>query len=344
MLVLGIETSCDETSVSVVRNGTEVLSLETASSLSEFAALGGVVPELAARRQLEWMIPVLGRAIVSSKHTSKDIDAIAVTYTPGLLGSLLVGTTCARALACVWNKPVIPVHHTLGHLSSTWLETTDEPQFPIITLSVSGGHSDIWYRTSHTSGKLIGSTIDDAAGEAFDKGASMLSLPYPGGPHLSKLAGTGNETAYSFTRPLSKEETMNFSFSGLKTSLKYLLRDLKEPITDAIRSNIAASYQLAICYHLVHRITESLTMYPQVKEVHVVGGVSANKRLRSLTEQKCSSVKLRYPQTKYCTDNGAMIAAAGFFMAQEELEVQNTDFVTAAREDLLLTSENRKSK
>jgi N6-L-threonylcarbamoyladenine synthase len=227
MLVLGIETSCDETSVAVVEDGTKVRSNVIASSKAAFKALAGVIPEEAARRQVECMIPVLDQALKEADVTLAQVDAIAVTRGPGLLGSLLVGTATARVLAAITKKPLIGVHHTLGHLTSTWLDTADDlPLFPLLTLSVSGGHTDLWYRTSHLQGRLIGRTRDDAAGEAFDKGAAQLGLPYPGGPSIAKAAEKGNAAAYHFPSPLHNEPGCDFSFSGLKTSLKYLLRDL----------------------------------------------------------------------------------------------------------------------
>lgn len=324
MRVLGIETSCDETSAAVVRDGRFVESCVIASSKSDFGAMGGVIPEEAARKQLESMLPVIKLALEKAKAKEADIDCIAVTYGPGLLGSLLVGTSAARVLSSVWNIPLIPVHHTLGHLSSTWLtdeKEADEPTFPVITLSVSGGHSDVWYRESHTKGRLLGSTRDDAAGEAFDKGAVLLGLGYPGGPALSALADGGDEAAYPFPRPLHADGSLDFSFSGLKTSLKYLLRDLGDASKDEmIRRNIAASYQYAICRHLSDRIGDALHRMENINEVHVVGGVAANKRLRSLlTETLPKNVALRWPsKIVYCTDNAAMIASAGFFLCSEK--------------------------
>ncbi len=236
MRILSIETSCDETAAAVVEDGIFVRSNVIASSQDVFTKAGGVIPEEAARRQVECILPVIEQAIDGIGLTPKDIDAIAVTRGPGLLGSLLVGTTTARVLSSMWKIPVVGIHHTLGHLSSTWLvnETQDsrrmtkesEPIFPILTLSASGGHTELWLRTAHTKGTLHGRTRDDAAGEAFDKGASLLGLPYPGGPAIAKLADEGDEHVYDFPLPLAKEDTLDFSFSGLKTSLRYLLRDL----------------------------------------------------------------------------------------------------------------------
>jgi N6-L-threonylcarbamoyladenine synthase len=199
---------------------------------------------------------------------------------------------------------------------------------------VSGGHTDLWYRTSHTKGELIGSTRDDAAGEAFDKGAVQLGLPYPGGPALAALAEKGNESTHPFPLPLQKEKALDFSFSGLKTSLKYLL---KEVGATASREDIAASYQLAICKHLVDRLTLAIDQYPDAKEIHIVGGVSANTRLRTMVSEfgKKHSIVVRWPTSlKYCTDNGAMIAAAGYFAVQEQPQILGRAFSTAATADL----------
>ncbi len=329
MLVLGVETSCDETSVAVVEDGRHVQSNAIASSRKQFALLAGVIPEEAARKQVECMIPVIEKAFADAKTTWKEIEAIAVTRGPGLMGYLLVGTTTARMLSSVFDIPLIGVHHTLGHLSSTWLEAETEPQFPCITLSVSGGHSDIWLRASHTDGQLIGRTRDDAAGEAFDKGASVLGLPYPGGPSIAKAAEGGNISGHEFPLPLRNEPGMDFSFSGLKTSLKYLLRDLKiQNLAD-----IAASFQHAICLHLLDRVQRAIEAYPDIRELHIVGGVSANTHLRELATELCTQhdITLRYPVTlAYCTDNAAMIGAAGFFLWQADQKHSTQVFTTEA--------------
>jgi N6-L-threonylcarbamoyladenine synthase len=330
---LGIETSCDETSIAVVDENAAVLCNVIASSSASFRQSGGVVPEDAARKQVEYILPVLHEALLGANLQPQDIDRIAVTKGPGLLGSLLVGTTMARTIGALWNVPVIGIHHTFGHLSSTWLhESGGAPdiRFPVLTLSASGGHTDLWLRTSHTHGALLGRTRDDAAGEAFDKGASMLGLPYPGGPSIAKAALAGNADAFSFPRPLKEEKGYDFSFSGLKTSLKYTLRDLGPVPTPRQHADLAASYERAICAHLADRVARALEN-EKVSEVHLVGGVSANTVLRSTITDVASGVVVRWPQhIRYCTDNAAMIACACTFVLQEEPALAKTPWQTNA--------------
>lgn len=331
MRVLAIESSCDETSIAIVTDGTRVESNVISSSRAFFERTGGVIPEDAARRQVECILPVLHEAMNGIVASHAEIDAIAVTRGPGLLGSLLVGTVTARALAQLWQKKLIPVHHTLGHLSSTWLATEQNtpPQFPILCLSASGGHTDLWLRTSHTQGTLLGRTRDDAAGEAFDKGASLLDLPYPGGPSISAAGKNGDPQKFPFPLPLHKEDTLDYSFSGLKTALRYTIRDLQTsdlPVTD-----LAASYEHAICTHLCDRLLAAMNRYPDIREIHIVGGVSANTRLRAMTNDIAQGRTVRFPLTlSYCTDNAAMIAAAGYFLVQELGEAAFSDFETTA--------------
>lgn len=319
-LILGIETSCDETGIALVEDGHIVYKSCIASTMEEFKNLGGVIPEQAARRQLELLLPVLDNLLTNTTFTIADIDAIAVTVEPGLKGSLLIGTTSARVLSSVWQKPLIEVHHTQGHLYSTWLhkpkEEFIEPQFPILTLSVSGGHSDIWIQHSHTSKECLGKTRDDAAGEAFDKGAKMMGLGYPGGPIISKTAEGGDPNAYPFPYPLRGKPGYDFSFSGLKNALRLTLEtiDINDPQT---LKDIAASWQEAICNHLCDRLNKALKTYPNIAEVHVVGGVAANTRLREKITNLIDGRTLRVPtDMTYCTDNGAMIASAAFYLNQ----------------------------
>lgn len=335
MRILGIETSCDETAAAVVEDGRIVRSNVIASSRDAFARTGGVIPEEAARRQLECIQPVIAGALADAGTSMDDIDAVAVTHAPGLLGSLLVGTIAARTLAWIQRKPLIPVHHTLGHLSSPWLglETGDSPSFPIITLSASGGHTELWHRTSHTHGTLLGQTRDDAAGEAFDKGASLLGLPYPGGPAIAAAAAAGNPHAFPFPVPLASDDSFDWSFSGLKTALKYLLRD--DPSARDRLPDLAASFEHAVCFHLVDKLENALQRYADVREVHLVGGVSANVRLRDMVVSLGKPT--RWPTARvYCTDNGAMIAGAAYFLQLETPAAVDARFDTSANTPLSL--------
>ncbi len=333
MRILAIESSCDETAAAVVEDGVHVRSNVISTSRKAFEQTGGVIPEDAARKTVECIGPVINQGLEGVVASWDEIDAIAVTRGPGLLGSLLVGTVAARAIARIHRKPLIGVHHTLGHLSSTWLETdpSNQPRFPIITLSASGGHTDLWLRTAHTKGQLIGRTRDDAAGEAFDKGASMLGLPYPGGPSISKAGAEGNHLAFPFSLPLQKEQTIDYSFSGLKTALRYIIRDLDEAVRGERLADLAASYEYALCHHLCDRIKRALDLHPDIQEVHLVGGVSANTRLRAMAADVCSGRTLRFPATLgYCTDNAAMIGAAAQFFYNERGDAAFAHFETSA--------------
>ncbi len=342
MIILGIETSCDETSAAIVKDGYQVLSCTIASSRKDFENTGGVIPENAARKQLESILPTVNKALENASLTSSEIDAIAVTVGPGLLGSLLVGTTTAHVLSSVWKIPLIPVHHTLGHIFSSTLRTDKENTmkvtFPILTLSVSGGHTDLWLRTGYTKGSLLGTTRDDAAGEAFDKGAVLFGFSYPGGPDIEKNALKGNERAHVFPDPLSDKNSLEFSFSGLKTSLKYLLQK-KGMLTDIERSDIVASYQFAIVRHLVSRLEHALLEYPDIREIHVVGGVAANGKLRERIQEIASKagVLCRYPATlRFCTDNAAMIASAAYYIQKDtQLKIPQNGVATLSLQKLL---------
>lgn len=331
MRILAIESSCDETAASIVEDGIHVRSNCIASAQKVFEKSGGVIPEDAARRQLQCILPVLHQALDEAAIQSENLDAIAVTHGPGLLGSLLIGTTTARVLSRLWHLPLMGVHHTMGHLSSTWLETTleDPPLFPLLTLSASGGHTELWLRESHTRGTLLGRTRDDAAGEAFDKGASMLGLPYPGGPAIAARALQGSPHAFPFPLPLStKEHTLDFSFSGLKNALRLTLQTCAHPLPIA---DLAASFEHAICAHLIDRILRAIERFPHVREVHLVGGVSANTHLRSHLQENIPALRLRTPaRLSYCTDNAAMIAAAAAFLIQEQPDTVFAPFATTA--------------
>ncbi|HCW32824.1 MAG: metalloendopeptidase, glycoprotease family, O-sialoglycoprotein endopeptidase [Candidatus Peregrinibacteria bacterium GW2011_GWE2_39_6] len=313
MLFLGIETSCDETSAAVVRNGREVLSNAIASQILLHRLTGGVVPEVAAREHIVTILPIIEQALADAGLTFAEIEAIAVTEQPGLIASLLVGINTARTMAMLGEKKLIPVNHIEGHIYANWLDHNEEIRFPIVVLTVSGGHNELILMKGYGEFKPIGSTRDDAAGEAFDKVARLLGLPYPGGPEIANLAFKGNPKAYSLPRALAKEG-YDFSFSGLKSAVARLVA---EEGNNLRRVDLAASFQEAVCDVLSAKLIRVALEY-RVKEVHLAGGVSANLRLRELVKERLSqtlpAVKLRYPRKlSYCTDSAAMIAAAGYF-------------------------------
>jgi N6-L-threonylcarbamoyladenine synthase len=309
--ILGIETSCDETSISIVQNGTKVLTLLTQSSMESFTHTGGVIPEQAARKQMEF-IPEMIHQILKGDVS---FDAIAVTTEPGLQSSLLVGKTTASILRSLYAVPLIPVHHTQGHICSIWLEQSTPIVYPALCVSLSGGHTELWLRTSPTEGVLLGQTQDDAIGEAFDKGATLLGLEYPGGPAIAREAVNGNPQAYQFPIPLHGKSGYNFSYSGLKTALRTAIQTHDE-LTTAERSDLCASYQHALCVHIVTQLKKAAQEY-DVEQIHIVGGVAANIYLRERIQQVLPSKQVIWPSTiAYCTDNAAMIASAGYFALQ----------------------------
>ncbi len=316
MLLLSIETSCDETSVAVVRDGREVLSNIIASQIAKHTETGGVVPEVAAREHIRVMMPVLNQAMKEANVTWDDIDAVAVTKLPGLVGSLVVGRTTASALAFAKDKPLIEVNHIHGHMYSTWLDTETLPEYPIMTLTVSGGHNELVLVKGPGDFELLAETIDDAAGEAYDKVARLLGLGYPGGPVIEKRSQLGTPR---FKFPIGIPKENNFSFSGLKTAILYHLQENKDKMDDeAFINDTAASFQKSAVEALVMKLMRALEDRT-VKEVHLTGGVSANKALRARIEEELSKLAnppvFRYPKRmSYCTDNAAMIAAAAYFM------------------------------
>lgn len=332
MIILGIETSCDETAAAVVQktgNRIKILSNAVASSAQLQAKYGGVIPEQAAREQLKSIIPVTETALSEAKITKKDIDAIAVTYGPGLIGSLLVGVETAKSFALAWNKPLIPVNHLLGHFYANWISQplaisnsllasqkqtakSKQPKFPCIGLLVSGGHTDLVLFTDHNKYEYLGGTRDDAAGECFDKCARLLGLPYPGGPQISKLAKKGNPEAFNLPRPMIDSKDFDFSFSGLKTAVANLPD--KSNIAD-----LASSIEAAIVDVLVDKTIKAAKLH-KVKDIIIAGGVAANQKLINdlrLTI-KDLKVKLHVPPPAFCTDNAAMIASAAFFQKPVE--------------------------
>ena len=315
-LVLGIETSCDETAIGIVK-GRTLLANEIASSVQEHARFGGVVPEIASRAHLEAMIPALDRALNTAKVSLKDIDAVAVTAGPGLVGALLVGTSTAAAIALALDKPLFGVNHLAAHISVDYL-THDNPLDPTIALLVSGGHSSILQINDITSSVTsLGSTMDDAAGEAFDKIARVMGLGFPGGPAVDLEAKSGDANAINFPRGLTQAEDWrtrpyDFSFSGLKTAVARYL----ESTPQYKRADVAASFQEAIVDVLVQKSLAACAA-TGIESLVIAGGVAANSRLRELAEQRCekAGVKLRIPSPLLCTDNGAMVAALGSLMS-----------------------------
>ena len=315
-LVLGIETSCDETAIGIVR-GRTLLANEIASSVQEHARFGGVVPEIASRAHVEAMIPALDRALKTAKVSLNDIDAIAVTAGPGLVGALLVGTSTAAAIALALDKPLYGVNHLAAHISVDYL-THDKPLDPTIALLVSGGHSSILQINDITSSVTsLGSTMDDAAGEAFDKIARVMGLGFPGGPAVDLEAKNGNRDAINFPRGLTQAEDWrtrpyDFSFSGLKTAVARYL----ESTPDYKRGDVAASFQEAIVDVLIQKSLAACKA-TGIESLVIAGGVAANSRLRELAQQRCqvAGIELRIPSPLLCTDNGAMVAALGSLMS-----------------------------
>ena len=324
MNLLGIETSCDETAAAVVRDGRTVLSNVVASQIDLHAAYGGVVPEIAARSHIEAILPVIQQALDVADHTWDTIDGIAVTNGPGLLGSLLVGTLTARTLAIAHCKPLYAVNHVVAHTFANFL-IDHEPSFPLLALCVSGGHTHLLMFDSPLEYRLLGATRDDAAGEAFDKVAKMMGLPYPGGPSIGKAALLGDEDIFTLPKA-NLPHSYDFSFSGVKTATLRALqtavgRDFRTPshelpelLTETIRNDMAASFQRVVCETLAGRLRQA---YDEFKPASVViaGGVAANTRLREEVSRQLP-VELTYAPINLCTDNAAMIASLGFFLAE----------------------------
>lgn len=329
MIVLGIETSCDDTSVAVVKDGVDVLSSVISSQVKLHAPHGGTVPELGARKHVENIIPVYKEAIEIAGILPEDIDRIAVTNTPGLRPSLNVGISFAEGLAKQLNKPLVYINHVYAHGYSLMLHSDNytPPCYPIILLIVSGGHTQLGIANSPLNFKIIGETIDDAAGECFDKVARMLNLPYPGGPVIDKISNEGDETLIVFPRPLMKEDHYNFSFSGLKTAVKYYIRDknlvptieetdnYETEISRFHTIDIAASFQEAVVDVLVEK-TVRLAKEREIPRIGVAGGVSANSRLRHKMIQSGDNneIGVFFPAMKYCMDNAAMVGGLGNFI------------------------------
>jgi len=315
MLVLGIESSCDETAIAIVNQKFEVLSNVIASQILDHQKTMGVVPETAARLHVSKFDPVLKKALNEAGVTMKDIDLITVSNRPGLIGCLVTGCTFASTLGLIHNIPVVGVNHKLGHVYSCLLDLKEEIEFPVVVLSVSGGHNELYLINSLNEYKELGKTLDDAAGECYDKVAKMLGLKYPGGPEISRLAEFGDSKSIKFPDPLPHQK-MNFSFSGLKTNVKNKIQEFAENGNlESNKANIASSFQYAINHNLSKKLLYAATQFNS-KEVHLVGGVSANKNLRSMILEKIQKknlkIKFRHPLNfNFCTDNAAMIALLG---------------------------------
>ncbi len=311
MIILGIETSCDETAAAVVQKSGEritILSNVVASSASLQAKYGGVIPEQAAREQLKSIIPVISEAISYSRLAISKIDAIAVAFGPGLIGSLLVGVETAKTLSRVWNKPLIPVNHLLGHFYANWIGSI--PTFPAIGLLISGGHTDLVLFKNHGQYEYLGGTRDDAAGECFDKCARLLNLPYPGGPSLAKLALQGDALRFKLPRPMINSNNYDFSFSGLKTAVSNLA------YTSKSKCDLAASIEQAIVDVLITKTIRATQAF-HIDQIMIAGGVAANEKLVADFKVEIKNLKLKInlhvPSANLCTDNAAMIATAAFF-------------------------------
>lgn len=312
VLILGIESSCDETACAVVKNGRVILSNVIASQADFHERYGGVVPEIASRMHVDAVYPTVRDALDKAGVTLEDIDAIAVTYGPGLVGALLVGLSCAKGLSYASGKPLVGVNHMHGHIAANYLCHPDlEP--PFICLSVSGGHSEIVLVSDYSEMKILGATRDDAAGEAIDKIARVIGLGYPGGPKMDKAGRGGDINAYKFSHTHMKD-SLDFSFSGIKTSALNQLNDLKMKGEAPVLADFAASYQYHIASELV-RNTVLAVNDTGIRKVCLAGGVSANSFLRDLIDKTAKKEKFDvfYPDLKLCTDNGAMIAAAGYY-------------------------------
>lgn len=318
MLILGIESSCDETGIALYDCQRGLLAHALHSQVEMHAEYGGVVPELASRDHIKRVLPLLTHTLKQCNKSLSDIDAIAYTEGPGLSGALLVGSSIANALAFSLNIPVIPVHHLEGHLLAPLLEV-NAPNFPFVALLVSGGHTQLIYVQSIGQYRLLGDTLDDAAGEAFDKTAKLLDLGYPGGPALAKLAEQGQANQCKLPRPMLHSGDLNFSFSGLKTAVLTLIQNQQSPLNHQTRANIAYEFQEAVTDILAQKCLLALKQ-TNMSQLIVSGGVGANLRLREkLTSfAKQAGVQVHYPRIEFCTDNGAMIAFAGSMRASRD--------------------------
>ena len=327
MYILGIESSCDETSASIVMNGTKEIATVISSQIDVHKSYGGVVPEIASREHVKNITIVLEECLQKANMTMEQIDAIAITYGPGLIGSLLVGLEAAKTLAFVHNKPLIPVHHIAGHIYANSL--VKELQFPLLAVVVSGGHTELIEMPAHYRFNKLGGTLDDAIGECYDKVARVIGLEYPGGPKIDKLSLEGKNT-YNLPIPL-KDDSYNFSFSGLKSAVINLVHNEEQRGNEINKADLATSFQTVAVESIINKVRKAI-VDKKVKTVIVAGGVAANQGLRYAMEKLTSelNVELSIPPMKYCTDNATMIAAAGYYA-----------YLDGRRADLTLNSKSQ---
>ncbi len=328
MKILAIESSCDETAAAVIEDGRKILSSVIASQVEEHKLYGGVVPEIASRRHSESIFGVVEESLHDAGVLVKDLDAVAVTYAPGLIGSLLVGVNFAKGLALANNLPLIPVHHLRGHIASNYL-CHEDLKPPFLCMVVSGGHTHIIEVEDYTKLSIIGRTCDDAAGEAFDKAARSMGMPYPGGIMLDKIAETGNPTAFKFPRPSVDGRPYDFSFSGLKTSVINIIHNAKQKDEDINIPDLSASFRHAVVDCLVTRLLK-VAVDKACKKIVIAGGVCANSLLRKELKRECDerNIGLFMPDISLCGDNAAMIGAQGYYeylsgnIAKEDLNAR----------------------
>lgn len=309
--ILAVESSCDETSVSIIKNGTEDISTVINSQIDVHTKYGGVVPEVASRLHLENITMVIDECINNANMKLEDIDAFACTYAPGLLGSLLVGVEATKALSFVYKKPFIAVNHMMGHIYANMIG--NKLEYPLLSLIVSGGHTDLILMKNENEFEYLGQTLDDAIGEAYDKVARILGLPYPGGPNVEKYAQLG-KPVYSMPSILN-DESYNFSFSGIKSYINNFVHNEKQRGNEINKYDLASSFQTCVISHLVEKTKKALTNY-NLKTLLISGGVASNSYLRDSLRSMCESnnVKMYMPEKKYCTDNAAMIGAAAYIL------------------------------
>ena len=331
MLVLGIESSCDETSVAIVRDGKEVLANVINSQIKIHEKFGGVVPEVASRHHVYQISMVFEEAFKVANVKPMDIDLVAVTEGPGLIGSLLVGVNAAKTFSLMYNKPIIGVHHLAGHIYANAIEHV--MKFPLVALLVSGGNTELIVMKEHFNFEIVGQTLDDAVGEAYDKVARVVGLPYPGGPHVDRLAHLGNDT-YHLPRVYLDDGSYNFSFSGLKSAVINLAHNLKQRNEEVNVNDLCCSFQDSVTEVLVRK-TISLAKKRNINNIIVAGGVSANKGLKERFIKEGDGFNISIPSIKYCTDNAAMIAVAGYYQYKTNPTLSDLSMNASASLDLV---------